>query len=222
MKEQLLASLKTKFQGVDDAILDRFAAKRAENVTDESQLPAIVEGISFQDVLQSYGDYRAGDASQTAVRNYEKRYNLKEGKPVAPADGGGQQRTEPTPQTFDIAAFEKRMQQMITDAVKPYAEKVAGFEAEQKKVERAALIKTKAKKLGIDDDVLSVVTIGDDEDIDEKLGKIAKAFTRSVVGKNPPMGGKTGGDKVSAAVQARIDRRQAPNAYSTTAIKGVK
>ena len=60
MKEKLLALLKTKFQGVDDAILDRIATKRAENITDESQLPAIVEGISFADVLQSYGDYRAG------------------------------------------------------------------------------------------------------------------------------------------------------------------
>lgn len=92
MKEKLLALLKTKFQGVDDAILDRIATKRAENITDESQLPAIVEGINFQDVLQSYGDYRAGDASQTAVRNYEKRHNLKDGKPIE------QPAPEPKPQ----------------------------------------------------------------------------------------------------------------------------
>lgn len=92
MKEKLLALLKTKFQGVDDAILDRIATKRAENITDESQLPAIAEGINFQDVLQSYGDYRAGDASQTAVRNYEKRHNLKDGKPIE------QPAPEPKPQ----------------------------------------------------------------------------------------------------------------------------
>ena len=55
MKEKLLALLKTKFPGVDNATLERIAAKRVENVTDEAQLPAIVEGIGFQDVLQSYG-----------------------------------------------------------------------------------------------------------------------------------------------------------------------
>lgn len=221
MKDQLLASLKTKFQGVDDAILDRIAAKRVEGVTDVSQLPAIVEGISFADVLQSYGDYRAGDATQTAVRNYEKRHNLKDGKPVVSADGGGQQRTEPANQPFDMASFEKRMQQMISDAVKPYADKVAGFEADQKKAARVATIQSKAKKLGIDDDVLSLIAIGDDDDIDEVLGKAAKLFNKGAAGKNPPLGGRIGGDKVSAEVQARIDRRQAPNQYTSTAIKGV-
>lgn len=221
MKEKLLALLKTKFHGVDDAILDRIATKRAENITDESQLPAISEGINFQDVLQSYGDYRAGDASQTAVRNYEKRHNLKDGKPVEPADGGGQQRTEPANKSFDMDAFERRMQQMISDAVKPYADKVAGFEADQKKAARVATIHSKAKKLGLDDEILSLIAIGDDDDIDEVLGKAAKIINKTAVGKNPPLGGRTGVDKVSAEVQARIDRRKAPNSYTSTAIKGV-
>lgn len=92
MKEKLLALLKTKFQGVDDAILDRIATKRAENITDESQLPAIAEGINFQDVLQSYGDYRAGDATVRAIGNYERKHNLKDGKPIE------QPAPEPKPQ----------------------------------------------------------------------------------------------------------------------------
>jgi hypothetical protein len=92
MKEKLLALLKTKFQGVDDAILDRIATKRVENVTDESQLPAIIEGIGFSDVLQSYGDYRAGDATVRAIGNYERKHNLKDGKPIE------QPAPEPKPQ----------------------------------------------------------------------------------------------------------------------------
>lgn len=221
MKEKLLASLKTKFHGVDDAILDRIATKRAENVTDESQLPAIIEGISFSDVLQSYGDYRAGDATVRAIGNYERKYNLKDGRPVESAERGGQQRTEPVNQPFDMDAFEQRMQQMISDAVKPYADKVAGFEADQKKAARVATIHSKAKKLGLDDEVLSLIAIGDDDDIDEVLGKAAKIINKTAAGKNPPLGGRTGGDKVSAEVQARIDRRKAPNPYTSTAIKGV-
>ena len=48
--EQILAGLKTKFQGVEDATLQRIASKKAEGVTDESKVNSIVEGISFQDV----------------------------------------------------------------------------------------------------------------------------------------------------------------------------
>ena len=46
--EQILAGLKTKFQGVEDATLQRIASKKAEGVTDESKVNSIVEGISFQ------------------------------------------------------------------------------------------------------------------------------------------------------------------------------
>lgn len=41
-----------------------------------------MEGISFKDVLTSYDDFRAGDARITAVANYEKKHNLKDGKPI--------------------------------------------------------------------------------------------------------------------------------------------
>ena len=80
--EQILAGLQQKFAGVDTAILTRIATKKAEGVTDETKVNSIVEGISFSDVLNSYGDFRAGDASKTAVTNYEKRHNLKDGKPI--------------------------------------------------------------------------------------------------------------------------------------------
>ena len=77
--EQILAGLQQKFAGVDTAILTRIATKKAEGVTDETKVNSIVEGISFSDVLNSYGDFRAGDASKTAVPNYEKKHNLKDG-----------------------------------------------------------------------------------------------------------------------------------------------
>ena len=58
--EQILAGLQQKFSGVDTAILTRIATKKAEGVTDETKVNSIVEGISFSDVLNSYGDFRAG------------------------------------------------------------------------------------------------------------------------------------------------------------------
>lgn len=80
MKEKLLALLKTKFAGVHDAILDRIATKKAETVTEESQVQTIVDGITFADVIQSETDFRATEASKTAVINYEKKHSLKDGK----------------------------------------------------------------------------------------------------------------------------------------------
>ena len=51
MKKKLLDALKTKFVGIDEAVLDRIATKKAENVTDESQITAIVDGITIQDII---------------------------------------------------------------------------------------------------------------------------------------------------------------------------
>lgn len=39
-------------------------------------------GVTFQQVLESYGDSRATEAQQTAVSNYEKKHGLKDGKQV--------------------------------------------------------------------------------------------------------------------------------------------
>ena len=84
--EQISAGLQTKFPGVDAAILTRIATKKAEGVTDASQVPTIVEGVGFSDVLNSYGDFRAGDASKTAVTNYEKKHNLKDKQTKPPTN----------------------------------------------------------------------------------------------------------------------------------------
>lgn len=89
MKQKLFEALKTKFVGVDAQILDRIATKKAEGQTDENQIPTIVDEVSFQDVLTSYGNFRAGDASAKSVTNYEKKHNLKDGKVI--------ETTEPTP-----------------------------------------------------------------------------------------------------------------------------
>ena len=80
--EQILAGLQTKFPGVYTATLTRIATKKAEGVTDETKVNSIVEGISFSDVLNNYGDFRAGQAQVSAVTNYEKKHGLKDGKPI--------------------------------------------------------------------------------------------------------------------------------------------
>lgn len=89
MKKQILEALKAKFQGVSEAILNWIADKLAKTVTTAEQVATAVEGVTIQQVIESYGDSRATEAQQTAVHNYETKYGLKDGVKVD--DGGGSQ-----------------------------------------------------------------------------------------------------------------------------------
>lgn len=80
MKKKILELLKTKFEGVSESILDRIAEKLAKTVTTEEQAATSVEGVTFQQVLELYGDSRATEATKTAVSNYEKKHGLKDGR----------------------------------------------------------------------------------------------------------------------------------------------
>lgn len=82
MYKEILNTLKTKFVGVSETILDRVAKKLAETVTKAEDVKTAVDGVTFQQVLESYGDSRATDATKTAVLNYEKKHGLKDGQKV--------------------------------------------------------------------------------------------------------------------------------------------
>lgn len=84
MKQKILDALTTKFAGVDAKILDRVAAKLAKTVKTEDEVEPAVEGVTFQEILTSYGDARATEATKTAVSTYEKKHGLKDGKKVNP------------------------------------------------------------------------------------------------------------------------------------------
>lgn len=84
MFEKILAGLKTKFPGVDSKILERIAKKKAETTTTEDEVKTVVDGVTFQSIIDSEGDRRANEAQSSAVSNYEKKYKLKDGKPSEP------------------------------------------------------------------------------------------------------------------------------------------
>ena len=116
---------------MDTAILTRIATKKAEGVTDETKVNSIVEGISFSDVLNSYGDFRAGDASKTAVTNYEKRHNLKDGKPIE---------TTTTTKTEENKDDVPAWAQALIDSNKNLSDKLTQFEAEKAQATRSQQI----------------------------------------------------------------------------------
>lgn len=110
MKQKLFEALKAKFTGVDADILDRIATMLAKTVTDESGVTTAVEGVTqeFISVIEGYGDSRATGAQKTAVANYERKHNLKDGVKVTQQ----QQQQEPPENTEggdDMPAWAKTL-----------------------------------------------------------------------------------------------------------------
>ena len=199
--EQILAGLQQKFTGVDTAILTRIATKKAEGVTDETKVNSIVEGIGFSDMLNSYGDFRAGDASKTAVTNYEKRHNLKDGKPVETTTTTTQQQT--TEQQPDMA---KIIADAVSAAVKPLSDKIAQFETEKSQATRQEQILAKAKEYGIPENYAKRCAIKDDEDLDAYFKDLKQEFTNDgFKGVTPPESAEEKIEKESESIAKMID-----------------
>ena len=199
--EQILAGLQQKFTGVDTAILTRIATKKAEGVTDETKVNSIVEGIGFSDVLNSYGDFRAGDASKTAVTNYEKRHNLKDGKPIETTTTTTQQQT--TEQQPDMA---KIIADAVSAAVKPLSDKIAQFETEKSQATRQEQILAKAKEYGIPENYAKRCAIKDDEDLDSYFKDLKQEFANDgFKGVTPPESAEEKIEKESESIAKMID-----------------
>ena len=174
--EQILAGLQQKFSGVDTATLTRIATKKAEGVTDETKVNSIVEGISFQDVLTSYGDFRAGDARITAVANYEKKHNLKDGKPI---ENPNPEPPKPEPKPDEKPDIAKLIADGIAAGIKPFSDKLAAFEAKEAQAQRNAQISSVAKKYGIPDFMLKDRTIPENTDLDTYMKDVKQEMTNA-------------------------------------------
>lgn len=158
--EQILAGLQQKFPGVDTATLTRIATKKAEGVTDETKVTSIVEGISFQDVIQNYGDFRAGQAQTSAVSNYEKKHGLKDGKPIEnPEEKKDEKKDEKKEEVPSWA-------QALIDSNKSLSEKLTAYESEKVQAQRNSQILAVAKKYGIPEFMLKDRNIPENTDLD--------------------------------------------------------
>lgn len=139
MKNLILNALKAKYEGVSEAILNRIADKLAKTVTQESDVATLVEGVTIQQVLESYGDSRATEATQSAVVNYEKKYGIKEGKVVT----GGEPPKVNEPTNDETPAWAKA----ILESNKTLTEKVTRMEGEKITIDRKKQLETIVAKL---------------------------------------------------------------------------
>ncbi len=195
--EQILAGLQQKFTGVDTVILTRIATKKAEGVTDETKVNSIVEGISFSDVLNSYGDFRAGDASKTAVTNYEKKHNLKDGKPIE---------TTTTIKTEENKDDVPAWAQALIDSNKSLLTEVSTLKQEKAQATRQEQILAKAKEYGIPENYAKRCAIKDDEDLDAYFKDLKQEFANDgFKGVTPPESAEQKIEKENESIAKMID-----------------
>ena len=202
IQELILAGLQHKFTGVDIAVLTRIATKKAEGVTDETKVNSIVEGISFSDVLNSYGDFRANTAVTSAVSNYEKKHGLKDGKPIETTTT---QQTATTQQAAEQTDMAKIIADAVSAAVKPLSDELAQFKAEKSQVTRQEQILAKAKEYGIPENYAKRCAIKDDEDLDVYFKDLKQEFANDgFKGVTPPESAETKIEKENESIAGMI------------------
>lgn len=137
MKDKILAFLKTKLSGVQNAYLEGVSIQLATTITEESQIETVINAGLIAALQasalysQQEGDRRATTATETAIKGYEQKYNLKEGKLIS---------QEPPKPTDTI----------ITDQLKPIMDKLAALEAKEQQASKIAAtdaLLSKAAKL---------------------------------------------------------------------------
>lgn len=150
MFQLILNALKAKFQGVSDAVLSRIANKLAKTVTSQEQVATSVEGVTLQQVIDSYADHRATEAQQTAVQNYESKYGLKDGEKVTPVtvqqQGGQPTGGQPTQLTAGATETSEWVKQLI-EQNKALTDRVAKMEGQLTTKSRKQQLSTIIAKL---------------------------------------------------------------------------
>ena len=211
MKKEILESLKARFSGVNEQILNRIAEKLAKTVTKEDDVAAAVEGVTLQQVIEGEADRRATEATQNAVSNYEKKHSLKEGKPV---EGGGQgTQTEPNKGNDDNGETPAWAKALI--------EKLATLEGEKvistRKQQVSAVLKgTSDKFKGIIEKNFDRMNFKDDEDFTSWLDGIkteaeedsAETTAQGAVFGFPKVGQPKKGDEIPKQIQDYLDGKE--------------
>lgn len=140
MKKKIIDALKLKFEGVSDSILERMAEKLAKTVTAEDGVQPAVDAVTFQQLLEQYGDSRASEASATAVKNYEAKYKIKDGKPTAP-----QTQDPPEGEPKGGEADQPKWVETLISANKAMMERLTALEGKNTENRRLEAIKTALK-----------------------------------------------------------------------------
>lgn len=218
-KQFILDLLKTKFEGVSEAILGKLAEKLAAKVDTEDAAKAAVEGVTIQRVLESYGDSRATEASQTAVKNYETKHKLKNGEKIDA--GGGDHATDGNGESKSGTGGDgiPEWAQALIDSNKKLSDELSSFKqgkiAETRKAQLSEVTKDLPESLrkayartpvdGLSDEDFGTLLA----DITGEVKEVADATARSgAVFGRPKSGAGDDSGKLSKAQEEAIAHRE--------------
>lgn len=213
MNKIILEALTAKFEGVNAEILTRVADKLATKATTEEEAKALAEGVSFQDLLDRYGDYRAQQASSKQPKPAPQ-----EPKP-APAPQEPKQPNEPS--------------DVLPEWAKELKAELESYKAQEANAKRLGKLKDILKELpeslrGRYERDFSRLTFKDDEDFTQWVEELTpdvssiledyKKMGGSVT--NPKGGGGNQEPTISAELQKKIDEAKAQQGANNP-IKGL-
>lgn len=143
MKVKILAQLKAKHAGVQNTILERISEELAKSVTKEDEIETAIDNVAglvevFSTTLQAEGDKRATEATKTAVTNYEKKYNLKDGKVLQTQTGGGEDGSDG--KQAEQGNIGELIRNAISEAVKPLHEELSSLKADKSQKARLEML----------------------------------------------------------------------------------
>ncbi len=234
LKRFILDSLKTKFAGIDEKVLDRIAAKAVKTVNSEEEAKTFVEDTTLQQVIDSYTDSRVTEAQDSAIKSYEKKYGISEGKPLE--EHKEPEKKEPKAEEKKNAEDVKQAEaqepayvKTILDGFKTLNERMDAFESGRTANSRNAQFEKLLE--GASDELkgrymksYKRMTFKDDEDFAsylEEVGPDIKDAISTEQGKvgAPKNGAKMNVQQMNKYVQERVEARKAETA--TPAINGL-
>lgn len=217
MKNKILELLKPKFEGVSETILGRIADKLSKTAKTDENVNTLIEGVTFQQILESYGDSRATEAQQSAVANYEKKHGLKDGKSVK-TEPKAEPKAEPKTEDDDVPAWAKALIDS-NNSLKSELEAIKGEKTTNKRKSELDKVLNKApekirQRYTKDFERMS---FKDDEDFNAWIGDITPDVeaitndynTKGGVVRRPKSGGGGNGENENVHLKARIAEREA-------------
>ena len=147
MQQDILNALKTRFAGVSDKILQRLADKlQRQPNPDELGAQQIADQVTMQQLLEYYGDQRATEAQQTAVKNYEKKMQAEQTQTPSskqPNDQAAKPQNDQATPPAEVPAWAKS----LVEQVKTLNQRFDAVEQEKQRRSRQAEIEELIKGL---------------------------------------------------------------------------
>lgn len=218
MNKIILEALTAKFEGVNAEILTRVAEKLATKATTEEEAKALAEGVSFQDLLDRYADYRVQQASSKQPKPAPQ-----EPKPNDPKPAPAPQEPKPNNEPSDV----------LPEWAKELKTELESYKAQEANAKRLGKLKDILKELpeslrGRYERDFSRLTFKDDEDFTKWMEELTpdvssiledyKKMGGSVT--NPKGGGGNQEPTISAELQKKIEEAKAQQGANNP-IKGL-